>query len=127
MDEMASTNAKRPNTEMLFSEESQPLPDKNYLRDLFSDILDEKFKEHLNPVKQQIERLKVEMDTMREKNETTVKELTLENKILLEFYQRKNNLRLCNIPEQTNENLDDKVVSLCNRYLDTSHKFQKDS
>ena len=32
-------------------------------------------------------------------------------------------MRLYNIPEQTNGNLDDKVVLLCNRYLDTSHQL----
>ena len=69
---MAATNNKKPNTDILFSPEApepQPLVDKNYFKDLFSDILDEKFKEYFNPLKNQTDGLESNMETMKKHNE----------------------------------------------------------
>ena len=63
------------------------------------------------------------MEAMKKNNEASLSELRLENLKLqnqvdkLEYYQRKNNLKFYNLSEQKSENLDERVVSLCNKYL----------
>ena len=76
---MPNIKKKRTNTEMSFSTEQVQMDkiitaeemykDKKYFKDLLGEILDEKFREHLQPVKENIAVLEIrvhEIDTQKE-------------------------------------------------------------
>ena len=130
---MPNKKKKRTNTEMSFSPEQvqmdktitaqEMFKDKEYFKDLLREILDEKFREYLQPVKENIAALEIKVNEIDNKHSERINKLVEENRRLkdeivkLEGYQRKNNIRFYGIAEERDENLDSKVVQICNQYL----------
>ena len=134
---------KRLNTEMDFSPEGQ-LTDQekkmsrseydqeikmfqNENMSLFAELLDRKFTEYLTPVKQEIEKLKVVVQESESNSKAICDQLRQdcklvkeENKALikkverLEFFQRRNNMKVFGLKEEKNEDLDEKLVAILN-------------
>ena len=129
---MATHTPKRPNSEMSFSPEGPPGQD--YLRTMLQEVmdkklrqvLDEKFGEHIAPVKQEIAKLQQHIHVMKEKHESEIRVLKQENQKQkahiekLESYQRRNNIRFYNISENKDENLDQFLIEICNKYLESN-------
>ena len=122
--------AKRLNTEMEFSPEGKMSIDKESLRDLLGEVLEEKFESHLQPLKNDINALKKTIEKQKETHESEISALKEENQSLseknaslqshlerMESYQRKNNLRIDGIKEAHGEDLDVLFVNICNNYI----------
>ena len=80
---------KRPCSEMLFSPEGQAVMDKSSVCDLLSTMLDDKFKEHILPVKEDISALKSIFEKRQQENcqkfdclQERCKQLQAENNVL---------------------------------------------
>ena len=131
---MPNIKKKRINTEMSFSPEQVQMDkiitaeemykEKKYFKDLLGEILDEKFREYLQPVKENIAVLEIRVHEIDSKHSERINKLVEENRRLkdeivkLEGYQRKkNNVKFYGIAEERDENLDSKVVQICNQYL----------
>ena len=121
---------------MLFSPEGQAVMDKSSLCDLLSTMLDDKFKEHLLPVKEDISALKGIFEKRQQENcqkfdslQEHCKQLQAENNDLkdklnkLETFQRKNNLRVVGISETQGEMLEMRVLALFNGLLTRAYQF----
>ena len=112
---MPNKKKKRTNTEMSFSPEQvqmdktitaqEMFKDKEYFKDLLREILDEKFREYLQPVKENIAALEIKVNEIDNKHSERINKLVEENRRLkdeivkLEGYQRKNNCNkfYCNL------------------------------
>lgn len=127
---------KRLWTEMSFSPEGQDETEQTSLCDLLSKMLDDKFKEYLTPVKDDISSLKASMETKQIENgsrfdkiEEHCKQLQAENNALkdklnkLETFQRKNNLRVVGLSETKGEMLEVRVLALFNGLLNKEYQF----
>ena len=122
--------AKRLNTDMEFSPEANLPLDRQSLRDLLGEVLEEKLESFLHPLKEDIKDLKGTLEKQKTDLEREILSLKKENKILsertaalechlerTESFQRKNNLRIDGIKEGHGENLDSFFVSTCNKYI----------
>ena len=118
---------KRPHTDMFFSPENGN-PNGNF-KDVLREVLDEKLKEHIGPLKENICALEAGLSELTNKQKKDVEQLRSENENLkihinkLETYQRKNNIRFLNMPEDKDENLEQKVLDICNRFLERDKKL----
>ena len=56
---------KRPNTEMSFSPEGPMIMDKDVLRSVLSELLEEKFESYLRPIKDELTEVKAELETFQ--------------------------------------------------------------
>ena len=124
---MSCSTPKRKHSKMSFSPEQteKQKEDKQYFKELFREVLDEKFKEYLLPVEVDVLQLREEIKNIKDQHTSAVKELKEENEKLkdqiqqMEHYQRKNNLRLYNVSENKDENVEKTIVTLCNKYLNS--------
>ena len=131
---------KRLFTEMSFSPDGKLQMDTSELRDILSDLLDEKLG-YLKPLAENVTELKAEINKQKEvisKSQTKVHELEegvnklqLENKTLrqelgkLEQFQRKNNVRFMGIKENKGELLEVTIISMLNEFLAKTCHFDE--
>ena len=122
------TPNKRHWTDMLFSPEQcgdMQNPDQETMKNYLREILDEKFNQHLQPLQNTIEELQKEVINLKKEHAREVKILKEENDRLhkhvkLEGYQMRNNIRFFNVAEENREDLDTKIVQICNKDLPSS-------
>ena len=80
----------------------------------------------MTPINQDIATLQKEVKSLKNEKDIEINNLKEENGKLkmqlrrVEMFQRKNNIRFYNIAEERNENLEMKVIALCNKYLGMS-------
>ena len=75
--------AKRLNTEMEFSPEGKMSIDKESLRDLLGEVLEEKFESHLQPLKNDINALKKTIEKQKETHESEISALKKKTNLLV--------------------------------------------
>ena len=130
---------KRPNTEMAFSPEGYMLIDSKALRSILSDLLEEKFKMYMLPIKTELLQAKKDIELLKNDHERTTAKLKkevsgkckwkMENAALkqhiekVESYQRKNNLRITRLKETKGENLEMCITGLFNEFLNPESRF----
>ena len=118
---------KRQCREMSFSPEM--ITQTENLRDMLREILDEKLLEHIKPLKDNFGSMEHEICQLKLKHTEDVAQLKEENKKLqdhvnrLESFQRKNNIKFLSVPEEKDENLEQKVLDICNQFLEGPHRL----
>ena len=135
---METPRSKRRFLELSFSPDGKAAMDTSGLRDIMSDILDEKLEKHLKPIKDELAEFKSKSERKQTENSQAISSLKKEvndvkseNTLLkqqllkLEGFQRKNNLRIVGLRENRGENIEIAVISMFNEILQRSQHFDE--
>ena len=108
------------------------------LREVLGDILDEKLKEHLQPIKTELAEFQRNAQTVNDNTCSAISSLRTEcekakaeNSLLkqqllkLESFQRRNNLKIVGLSENKGENIEIVVISMFNEFLQKPYKFDE--
>ena len=134
----STPKAKHKFLEVSLSPDGKAEMDPANFRELIGDLLDEKLEQHLKPIKEDLANFKCNVQIQKKETDqailkvkTDCDEVKAKNKklkeqlLMLEGYQRKNNLRLVGLPENRGENLEIVGLGTFNELLHRSYSFDE--